>query len=512
MASRFLGYLTDRHLTLYGFGPAGWRLVREFDEAQTAELPACLDRDTPLHLLADLVEMEFRFETVALLRGSDRRALHERRLQQSFRNSPYRHALPLGRNPGRRGEEKLLLSAVTNPDLVSPWTAPLRQAHLPLSGIASVPVLQQRLVHCLAIDNPHVLLLTVQRRGGIRISYFFQGELRFSRLAAHPGDLAALGPVAQEEALRTHQYLLGLRLLERNCPVDAVCLLPEELMEAWNATSPAAGLLRFSHTGLAQAARLAGIRDEAAGRSADDLLIGLVAKARFPNHFAPPRERHDLHLHRLRRGLLAGSAVAALGAVAGSGVLLHAAWDRLQGVHEAQAAASAVNAAIQQVRAGFPQTSVPVEEIREALDLTQNLQRESAPARRLLADLSRGFDAVAQAELNTLTWTSTDHPERFSDEGSQGSGTALANPAAAGDGSSGRRWVAILRGDIVGAGSYRQANAATEALAEAIRRERIAVDILQYPLNVHPDAELKDNFEQDAAERLPFKLRVTWKP
>ncbi|HJW27055.1 MAG TPA: hypothetical protein VJ576_19345, partial [Rhodocyclaceae bacterium] len=458
------------------------------------------------------VEMEFRFETVASLRGGDRRALHERRLQQSFRSSPYRHAFSLGRNPGRRGEEKLLLSAVTNPDLVSPWTASLRQAHLPLSGIASVPVLQQRLVRCLASDNPHVLLLTVQRRGGIRISYFFQGELRFSRLAAHSGDLAALGPVAQEEAVRTHQYLLGLRLLERNCPVDAVCLLPEDIMAAWNATSPVAGLLRLSHTGLAQAARLAGIRDESAGRSTDDLLIGLLAKARFPNHFAPPRERHGFHLHRLRRGLLAGSAAAALGAVAGSGVLLHGAWDRLQGAQEAQAAASAVNASIQQVRAGFPQTSVPVEEIREALDLTQNLQQESAPARRLLADLSRGFDAVAQAELNTLTWASTDHPERFSDEGSQGGGAAPANPPAAADGGSGRRWVAILQGDIVGAGSYRQANAATEALAEAIRRNRLAVDILQYPLNVQPDAELKDNFEQDAAERLPFRLRVTWKP
>ncbi|MBS1188525.1 MAG: hypothetical protein H6R10_317 [Rhodocyclaceae bacterium] len=512
MTSRFIGYLTDRHLTLYETRNSGWERIRDFEEDQAAaELAGCLHRDKPLHLLADVVEMEFRFEKTTFLRGRDRQALHERKLAQAFRATPYRHAFALGQEPGRRGEEKLLLSAITNPELVAPWVAPLRQRHLSLSGIASVPFLQSLLAAPLAADNPHLLLLTAQGRGGIRITYFFRKEMRFSRLAVHPGEIDALGHVAFEEAVRTHQYLLGLRLIERNSPVDVACLLPEYLMDSWKAAQPSAGVLQFRHIGLHDVVRLAGLKSDQACDSIDDLFLALLVKSGFPNHFAPPAERHNFQLSRLRHSLLAASGLVALAATAASAALLYGALDQQQDASQTEAATAALKSEADKVRQSFPKTSVPTEEIREALTLTRSLAQESAPSRRLLADISRGFDAVPQAELHRLTWTRTDKPELVSGDSQDApSKAAVPSPAENGGQPLAMRWVALISGDIVGASDYPSANAAVIALRDAIRRDKIRVEILQYPLNVHPDKELKEDFGKPMAPRQPFSLRVTW--
>ncbi|MGE5493498.1 MAG: hypothetical protein ACM31P_19745 [Actinomycetota bacterium] len=513
MAARLFGYLTDHHLALYEADKDNWRLVQEFAEQDAASLAERLNRNRPLHLLADVVEMEFRFERLAFLRGSDRQALHQRKLLQSFRNTPFRHAHSLGREPGRRGEEKLLLSAITNPDLIGPWLEPLQKRHLPMSGIACAPLLQNALARRLRVESPHLMLLTVQRRGGIRISYFHDGELNFSRLAIHPGPIDALAGTAHEEIVRTHQYLMSLRLTDRNSPIDVACLLPEECIEAWRAAQPSSGTLSLHHVSLADMARLVGIRQESASRSADDFLIALLIQSGFPNHFAPAGDRHDHHIYQLRRGLVAASGVTALAATAASAALLYGALGHYRHADETRASTLALDSRIELVRAKHPKTSAPVEEVKEAIRLTDSLLAESAPSRRLLADISRGFEAVPQAELASLGWTSSENPKRVTDdtfsataEQSQAGGGAATDPAP-----TERRWVAVVNGDILGAPNYRKANALADDLANAIRHQENEVEILRYPFNINPDEELKADLDKEIPDRLPFKLRVIWK-
>lgn len=513
MAARLLGYLTDHHLALYEAGKDNWRLVQEFEEQDAPSLAEFLDRNRPLHLLADVVEMEFRFEKVAFLRGSDRQALHERKLMQAFRSSPYRHSSSLGKEPGQRGEEKLLLSAITNPDLVNPWLAPLQKRRIPLSGIASAPLLQSALARRLRVESPHLMLLTVQRRGGIRISYFRDGELNFSRLAVHPGEIDALAATAHEEIVRTHQYLMSLRLTDPNSPIDVACLLPEESVEAWRAVQPSSGALLLHHVSLGDMARLAGVRQDSAGRAADDLLIALLIQSGFPNHLAPAGDRHNHRIYQLRRGLIAASGLTAVAATAASAALLYGALDHYRHADETRASAQTLDAQIELVRAKHPKTSAPVEEVKEAIRLTDSLLAESAPSRRLLADISRGFDAVPQAELASLGWTSSENPKRVTDD--TFSTSAEQSQAGGGDGTdpapTGRRWVAVINGDILGAPSYRKANDLADGLANAIQREDNEVEILRYPFNINPDEELKADLDKEIPERLPFKLRVIWK-
>lgn len=506
MVPRFLGYLSDRHLALYEIASSGWRLLREFAAGEAAELPAYLPPNQPFHLLADLVEMEFRCETVPWVRGRDRRDLHQRKIEQTFPATSFRHAASLGREPGRHGREKLLLSAITHPALLHNWLKPLGEHRLPLAGIAGLPMLQQRLAVALAgADNPQHLLIVVQGHGGIRISYFHARELRFSRLAAAAGSHIPLAQAVHEEAVRTRQYLLSLHLLERNDPLTAICLLPDTQIADWEAADPAAEGIEFRLLGLAEAARLAGLKPAEAGRSSEDLCIALLLKSHFPNHFAPAAERRDFQFHRLRRTLLAGSGLLALGTLAAGAALLQDLPRQHREIRHAQAGTAVLNAEIDRMRAGFPRIGVPIEEIRETLTLARRLAEENAPSRRLLADISRGFDTVAQAELKRLTWFRGDPADR-----TDGNGPPALRTAARDGWSSRMRWVAIVRGDIVGIHNFRKANAMANSLGEAIRRDGVEVEILQYPFNLRPDSEVVESFGQPMAERLPFTLRITW--
>jgi hypothetical protein len=168
----------------------------------------------------------------------------------------------------------------------------------------------------------------------------------------------------------------------------------------------------------------------------------------------------------------------------------------------------------EQVRAKHPKTSASVEEVKEAIRLTDSLLAESAPSRRLLADISRGFDAVPQAELASLGWTSSERPKLVV---SDDVFSASTEQAQAGSGDAGdptladKSWVAVVNGEILGAPSYRTANALADDLATAIRRPENEVEVLQYPFNINTDQELKADLDKNMPERLPFKLRVIWK-
>jgi len=124
------------------------------------------------YLVTDLVEEDFRLDTIPHLRGSDRAAVLERKLGQIYRASPFRHAIVQGREEDGRRDDKALLHAVTNPDLLKPLLSILERLRTPLQGIYSSAVLSGLLLKDLAIVFPHTMLVTIIPDFGMRQTYF----------------------------------------------------------------------------------------------------------------------------------------------------------------------------------------------------------------------------------------------------------------------------------------------------------------------------------------------------
>src|SRR6187549_317451 len=91
----------------------------------------------PTHFFVDLADEDFRLDTIPHVGAGDRDAIFARKLQQVFRNTPYRHAEMQGRETEGRRDDRVLYTAVTNPEVLRPWVEVLERYEVPLEGIYS---------------------------------------------------------------------------------------------------------------------------------------------------------------------------------------------------------------------------------------------------------------------------------------------------------------------------------------------------------------------------------------
>ena len=144
MAKHFLYLTNDKLIALIWRGGAiVERDVFNVADAETPEIIAYLarHRDVPTYVVTDLIEEDFRIDTVPHLRGGDQEAILGRKLAQLYRASNFRHAVVQERETEGRRDDRVLYHAITNPDLLKPWLVALERAEAPLEGVFSSAVL-----------------------------------------------------------------------------------------------------------------------------------------------------------------------------------------------------------------------------------------------------------------------------------------------------------------------------------------------------------------------------------
>ncbi|MET0209134.1 MAG: hypothetical protein ABW220_08825, partial [Burkholderiaceae bacterium] len=203
MATHFL-YLTNTRMV--SLTARGGRLVarREFavsgDGMEDFERHLKGLKDMPTRLITDLVEEDFRLDTIPHVSGRDREAIISRKLAQICRGTPYKAAMPLGREPEGRRDDRVLYTAITNAEVLRPWLEAIERLRVPLAGIHSAAVFSGNLLTELDLVFPHELLVTFTPGEAVRQTYFRDREIRFSRLT--PIDLEegqTLGAMLAEE-------------------------------------------------------------------------------------------------------------------------------------------------------------------------------------------------------------------------------------------------------------------------------------------------------------------------
>ena len=116
-------------------------------------------QNVPVHVMADVVEEDYRFELLPHARGRDRTELIDRRLRQLYRNTPYCAAVLQGRDSGKRRDDQYLFIALINPELIDNWITQIRSHELPVAGVHLLPVIAEPLSQKIAPATPNLLLL-----------------------------------------------------------------------------------------------------------------------------------------------------------------------------------------------------------------------------------------------------------------------------------------------------------------------------------------------------------------
>jgi len=135
----------------------------------------------PVLLVVDTVDEDYRSEIMPHVLGHSRDELLARKLKQVFRNARFTGAWLQKRETTGRRDDRYLLAALTDTGWLMPWLAVLHRAHVPLSGITPLAQACQHLLGKLRVQETHTLL-ACRLNSSLRLSYYHDGMLRFSRL------------------------------------------------------------------------------------------------------------------------------------------------------------------------------------------------------------------------------------------------------------------------------------------------------------------------------------------
>jgi len=412
MAKHFLYLTNDRLISLvWNRGAISSRESFLAAEAASASCVAYIEkyRGLPTYLITDLVEEDFRLDTIPHLRGSDSAAIINRKLGQIYRSSNLRHALIQGREAEGRRDDKVLYHAVTNTDLIKPWLELLEKIEVPLEGVYSSPVLSARLLTSRALDLqfPHTLLVTVVPDFGLRQTYFRDQQIKFSRITPIVYDEGqSVGGLIAAEIGRTWQYLESLRYFAGGETLE-VCILVHARDKPVIADAIRKyASLKYRFLDIEEVSKKIGLKKSPSSSHAEQILVHIYAQAGLENHFAEPTVRRFAVFRKARIGLFALTAAMLAVGVAGTAFNLNQASQISDRVNVRENIARNLQSEYQTIFNAMRQQKLASDVARDtsAFYNSQIRPQPAAPG-AMLSELSNVFAEFPRVKLLGLTWT-----------------------------------------------------------------------------------------------------------
>ena len=356
----------------------------------------------PVLLVVDTVDEDYRSEIMPHVQGRARDELLARKLKQVFRNARFTGAWLQKRETTGRRDDRYLLAALTDTDWLMPWLSVLHREHVPLSGITPLAQACQHMLGKLRIQEPHTLL-ACRLNSSLRLSYYHEGMLRFSRLIG--GDTPTQLPGnAADEIAKTQLYLTGQRILPREARLHVLLLDPSGQLDSAQAQLNADPAFSTRLIDLASLGRALRIPDDFLAATPEVAPLAAIAGEAIQLNLAPPEllQRHTEF--RWRRSL---HAAAGLIAMLGLG-LTAAYW--LQAKDLSDQAQQRVQQyqqfkiRHQAIVDSFPTQTTAPEQLAQTVTLARQLDAPQPNTLGLLAALGQAMDASPDITLNTLEW------------------------------------------------------------------------------------------------------------
>nr|WP_155468402.1 hypothetical protein [Duganella radicis] len=476
-------------------------------------------RASPVYLLADLIEEDFQRVTMPHVSGGAARKLLQRRLLQQYRETPFRHHEVQGRETEGRRDDKVLLSALTNPSSVQPWVEALEQLRIPLAGLYSTTLLSEDLALKLGLRDEHLLLVT-QQSAGWRQSYFQKGMVKFSRLTPaidRDGNPVNIGT----ETAKTQQFLTSQRLLGRGHVLQTVVVTPAADSEALDAQCEDGTETEFRFLTLESVAERAGLKTgegevaQRAARLAEPMMLAFLARRQPDTHYSLGEWQRYFKLWRTRVQLYATSTVLTVVCASWTGINL---WHHIEADSDAArltAEAAQLDQRYRATMAEMPPRVTSTANMRAAVSVERMLATQSATPLGMSTVISRALDASPQIRLLQLDWKVSVPAANTPAPGQEDNQAAPISSLVAGIPGRAPQQL-LLEAEILGQpDDYRGAVDSMNKFAQALATHpHMTVEIDKPPVDTRPSVKLAGKAGPQAVDtgRAKFTLNLVWKP
>jgi len=243
-------------------------------------------------LLVDMIEEDFRRETIPHVNFWDRKLLIKRLVERHYREEDNIHVQVIGRDTKGRKDDQVLMSALTNTGLLEPWLARIDQYNVKVAGVWSLPLLTSRLFKSNFSGGDNTLVVTRQIRSALRNTYFRKGKLLLSRQAKFDQDIwendttKALVSNLERGSREIYNFLINQRVMESNETLVVQCVLPEDQIDEAIYLSSSTSTINYKFTTINRVFNYYKL-GEVEPKGADVLLSYICAgESVFSDHYA----------------------------------------------------------------------------------------------------------------------------------------------------------------------------------------------------------------------------------
>lgn len=486
------------------------------DEDGLTEFSLYLDhapRD-PVYMLVDVVEEEFREETIPHVVGGDRRSLIRTRLNRLFRDPTYSYAVVQGRESEGRRDDRVLFTALIRPDLLSPWVGQIAKHKVPLAGIYSLPIVSESLIKRMPVDSDHALLVTLQSSGGLRQTFFHQKRIKLSRLAIMPpGGTPGHASYVLGEIEKIRRYLNSLRQLPHESPLDVYVVGGRPLLADITRQSPDSLTTRHHLLDVEEVAHMVGLKGPYGSEYSDRIFAHLLAKKRLPNQYAPATQTRHHTMYRARLGLIAASIALV---VAGIFISASKAVDAIVAINETTSAKQRTAFYKERVaiaRERMPKTPAEPRDLKAAVQMAEKLRAYKTTPRPMAVTLGKGLADFDSVKIDKIDWVASTDQERPVGANAERGKSRRGNNASSKSSGDGRLYqIANVEGRIDPFdGDYRAAIEMVRAFNAALLTlpEVETANVLEYPLDTSSETKLSgDTGRRDLKAKFKIHLVI----
>ncbi len=475
--------------------------------------------NVPVFLMVDAVEEDYRFETLPHAFGSERADMVGRKLRQHYRNTPYMTAWRVGRDSGKRRDDRYLFSALTNPELIGDWLRAVAARDLPVAGIYLLPMVSAALLEKLDVKAAN-LLIVAQHAGGLRLTFFRDRQFRLSRLTRGDGSHAEdRARYFTEEISNTRLYLHALRTMTLDEPLTVLLLdRGDELIEAAASVARDNPSLACMRLGRGELIARFGLSGPLLDESPYIVYLHLLGHKAPQSNLAPAGVTAGYRRYQARRAIYAACGAFAFGAAVWTGANLYQ-MTALRGEAEDAARQTAqLSARYREITRQFPQAPASAENLKKAVEIAQKLREGARTPEWMMTLVSRALEESPTVVLKEFGWK-YGATEIEAQGGGRAIGAAAAQPAVPPSPAAARlrRQSGLIEGEIRPfRGDYRGAIETINAFAARLAREPAVAEVrvVKLPLNVNPTLSLSGN-TLDSPEQggiADFRLLLVLKP
>jgi hypothetical protein len=356
----------------------------------------------PVLLVADTVDEDYRSEILPHVQGRARDELLARKLRQVFRNARFTGAWRQARETVGRRDDRYLLAALPDADWLTPWLTVLHRERVPLAGITPLAVAYQHLLDKLRVHSSHTLL-ACRLSNGLRLSYYHNGLLRFSRLIG--GDTPTQLPDnAADEIAKTQLYLSGQRILPREARLHVLLLDPSGQLDSAQAPLNADPAFSTRLIDMSSLARALHIPDDFLAATPSIVPLAAIGGETLHLNLAPPELRQRHVEFRWRRSLHAAAGIIALlGLGMTAAYWLHA-QDLNDQARQMTQQQQQLDTRYRAIARTFPIQAAAPEQLAQTVMLARQLDSPQPDAATVEATVGQALLAMPEISLEQLSW------------------------------------------------------------------------------------------------------------